>query len=262
MDTWLKVIGGVMTTGLVFLLGVLVPFKISKKASAHRYLAFSAGFLLAVVFIKIIPKGAMIDAKGLGIGMIISYILVTAMEHFVLVHSKAKETISAASMCIRDGLSSEEQECHIPYHHALTSLPSILAFSLHNFADGLGLAVGFLKSVGLGLFTFLAILFHKFPAGISLGAIFLKDNKKVRQAILYSLLIVTFSLLGAITALYLGETMGRFIRGLLLGFAGGSFIYLGATHMLPEAHKEEDRWCFLLFLIGILSFWALNYLIS
>ncbi len=258
------VLGATVLTGLAFLVGIYIPFKFSfMRNKTHRYLAFSAGFLLSVAFFKIIPKGAQINIQGLSWGLMLSYLLILLMEHFLLIHTSSRQVgVSSASMCVREGLKPDPERCELAYHHHLTSLPAFIAFCLHNVADGIGLGVGFIKGIGLGLFTFLAVLFHKLPAGMALGALFLREGREAYEALIYGTVVITFSLIGALSTFFLGAKLEPELLSVIIGFAGGSFIYLGATHMLPEAHREHDRYCFLIFLTGILSYWVIHITLS
>ena len=263
---------------LVFSLSVLIAYKFSYlRGWTHRLLAFAAGFLLSLSFLKIIPKGATLNPKTFGLGLILSYLLMIFMEHFLRIsflhgdHEKG-ESISEHSHKDKDYLITSgmvqceegELRCHLDISSEahLWTFSAVMAFALHNFSDGIGFAMGFLKGVGLGPLTFLAITFHKIPAGMGLGTLLARGRVSLTNLIKYLLLITVFFLTGVVFTFLLGNALNPSLRAVFVGFAGGSFIYLGATHMLPEVHKENDKWCFLIFLLGVLTILPLEVLLK
>ncbi len=267
---------------ILFALGGYIGYRFASVGKwSHRLLAFSSGFLLTLTFMKIIPKGTSINPKLFGVGLVLAYVIMIFMEHFLRVsfegghghleHSSehpgdqhqerrpSEEFILTSSMTpCEPGVSCPIE---ITDEERLWTLSAVLAFALHNFADGVGLASGFLKGVNLKLFTFLAILLHKIPAGMGLGAVLGKVKISLNNFMKYIGVIALASILGALVTFYLGNLLSIGSRAMILGFAGGSFIYLGATHMLPEAHTENDRYCFLIFLLGILAYIPLELLV-
>jgi len=118
--------------------------------TALRYLiALGAGFMLAAVFLKIVPEtieqwpGSPIVPM---VWLLVGYLLIQFVEHTVAPHFHFGE---------------ETHEEAMLEHHA--AMAGVSALMVHTFFDGVSIAVASLVSPQLGVFIFIAILLHKVP---------------------------------------------------------------------------------------------------
>lgn len=222
------------------LLGSIVPFvrKGHSEAVLHRIMAFGSGVLLGTAFLHLIPEASRSDPLKVGYGLAIAFLAIFGIEHATIIH--------ACHKYYHEFLAHPEQ-----FHSKLTSFVSMIAFLLHSLLDGLALAASFAISIPLGMATSAAVLVHQFPIGISLSSIFLHHKEKLSTALFRSLLVAISIPLGALLAYLWLEKINPSILSLILGFSAGSFIYIGATDILPEVHHKHDIWCFISFVIGI-----------
>ena len=58
------------------------------------------------------------------------------------------------------------------------------------------------------------------------------------KALFYNFLIGLAAILGAVIALLIGKATGN-VTTFLIPFAAGSFIYIAASDLIPELHKDE-----------------------
>lgn len=117
--------------------------------------------------------------------------------------------------------------------------------------DGLAVAAGFGASTSLGLVAAFAVIVHEFPEGLSIAAIALGAGYGRRQAFLLSLVVALATPLGAIVACRGIQGPGDPLLALLLGVSAGSFLYVAATDLLPQLHREQDGSVFALFVVGL-----------
>jgi zinc and cadmium transporter len=100
--------------------------------------------------------------------------------------------------------------------------------------DGAGIAVGFLINPLLGLSITAAVVLHEIPQGIA-SALIMQAAEWSKTRI-----ILALSLAGLLYPL--GALLGGFIPGPFhqkaLAFIAGDFIYIGASDLLPEAHRK------------------------
>ncbi|KAK4475425.1 hypothetical protein MN116_002480 [Schistosoma mekongi] len=117
---------------------------------------------------------------------------------------------------------------------------------IHSLADGLAVGSAFaLNQLQLELILFLAIILHKIPAAFGLSC-FLLHEGFTRDRIRLHMIAFSFStpLASFVTYFYLSvsskssvETdigMASTRTGLALLLSGGTFLYVAATHILPE----------------------------
>ena len=129
---------------------------------------------------------------------------------------------------------------HAPLHgHADTI--ALVGMSIHNFADGLTTAAAFSVSQTIGGVVVLAIVLHQLAAGLSLGAIMLRAGRRRRRVLISTALSASCILWGALFYHFV-LPVGANAQGVVLGIAGGSFLYVAACDLLPEAHASDEGW--------------------
>jgi len=198
-----------------------------------RYImAFAAGILLAVTFFDILPEiNPQKDYLFLALGFVSFYVL----EKLMMIHSCG------------------ESECET---HQIGPL-AVFGMALDNIIDGMGIAVGYALNPVLGLVITLAVVFHEIPQGIT-SAILMQTARWPTARM--------FAMLGAAGALY---PLGAGLAGLIpehliekvLAFIAGDFIYIGASDLLPEAHRRFNFKVIFSVLLGMAFMLALKRLV-
>jgi zinc transporter, ZIP family len=107
---------------------------------------------------------------------------------------------------------------------------------VHSFLDGVAIGVGFQTSAKLGLLIAMGIVAHDLSDGLNTVTIVLAHGNSRQRALFWLVIDMLAPVLGAATTLLVN------LDGLLplvLAFFAGSFLYIGASDLLPEA-KEHD----------------------
>jgi len=148
-------------------------------------------------------------------------------------------------------------ECKI---HAF-SYTILFGDAIHNFIDGIIIGVSFLVSIPLGIVAALAIAFHEIPQEIGDFAVMLYGGMRRTKILIYNFLIALMTPLAAILAYFFASTLEKATTS-LIAFAAGTFIYIAASDLIPEIHKETKKskaivQFFLLFM-GILIIWGVE----
>ncbi len=121
--------------------------------------------------------------------------------------------------------------------HPYTTL-ILFGDGIHNFIDGLIIGVSFLVSVNFGLITTLMIITHEIPQELGDFGVLVYGGLKKKKAILYNFLSQVTCILGGILG-YFFSSIPEFIYP-VLPFAAGGFIYISASDLIPELHKEIE----------------------
>ncbi|MEE8242149.1 MAG: ZIP family metal transporter [candidate division NC10 bacterium] len=179
------------------------------KFESRYIIGFAAGVLLAVSFLDILPEvNLKEDAHFLALGFLTFYVL----EKVMMIHACG------------------ESECET---HEIGPV-AVAGMALDNFVDGAGIAVGFLINPLLGLSITAAVVLHEIPQGIA-SALIMQAAEWSKPRI-----VLALSLAGLLYPL--GALLGGFIPGPFhqkaLAFIAGDFIYIGASDLLPEAHRK------------------------
>lgn len=210
-------------TTLGSLAGLLGGLIVLSKESWSRHLTvhavpFAAGVLLSVSLLDVLPEA--IEAIGVETALgIVLFVMIVAFffeQFFVHFHHH------------------EEQERTLK-----SSLPLVVGGdTIHNLIDGAVIASSYLVEPRLGLLVALAAFLHETPHEVADFGLMLKAGWSKGRAILVNVLSASAAYLGAILVLFI-SLVGDVNLGIILSVAGGLFLYIGASDLLPEVHEEK-----------------------
>lgn len=159
----------------------------------------------------------------------------------------ARATSSLANAVIESPLAhshgghSHSGYSHGGHSHGHADSMALVGMGVHNFSDGLTTAAAFAVSKPVGIVVVGAIVLHQMAAGLSLGAIMLRLGRGRRRIWLSTALTASFIVWGALFY-HLVVPVSQSVTGIVLGIASGSFLYVAACDLLPEAHAEDEGW--------------------
>lgn len=188
----------------------------AKKAS-HYLVSFAAGSLLGAAFIDILPEAI----EGAGEGVLV-YVLIGIL--FVLVFEK---TIGF--------FHHHDHEMHTQSFSAHTIL---LGDTLHNFIDGIAIALGFMVSTQVGIATTLAVFVHEIPQEIGDFGVLIKHGYPKAKIIGYNLITALATLVGAVLAYISAPWLPDNFIYYGLALAAGTFIYISTSDLIPELREQ------------------------
>ncbi|QLH43253.1 MAG: ZIP family metal transporter [Coxiellaceae bacterium] len=130
-----------------------------------------------------------------------------------------------------------------PHYHdekRVTALLLLIILSIHSLIEG-G-AVGINTSMSEAVVIYLAIMAHKGSASFALAANLRKTSMQFRTLILMIVFFSLMSPLGIIIAAtittLLQDNTGKLIEACFNAFAAGTFLYIGARHLMEKEHAE------------------------
>lgn len=130
------------------------------------------------------------------------------------------------------------------HHHDehVEALPVLLIVgdSLHNFMDGIVIALAFVADPTLGLSAALAIAAHEIPQEIGDFSILLHLGWKKSKVILVNILQSLLTIPGVFIGFYLGNNLEPQLP-IMLGFTAGIFIYIAASDLIPMLHHQAGH---------------------
>jgi zinc and cadmium transporter len=202
--------------------------------------AFAAGSLLGGAFFHMLPAatdGGLSVAEA-SLWMMLGFALFLALEQFLHWHH-----------CHR-----ASAECKKPLTYLI-----LLGDGLHNFLGGLGVAGVFLLDVRLGVGAWLAAAAHEVPQELGDFGVLVHGGWKRGQALLLNFASGLTFLVGGIVAYASSSAIDVTV---LVPFAAGNFIYIGASDLVPEVNKHRSLSAnvasFLSFGAGLLLLWAMR----
>lgn len=230
------ILASTFAVSLISLIGIFtlsLKDKLLKKI-LFVLIGFSAGALIGGAFLHILPE-ALEETKS----MPVFYYLILGIALFFLL-----ERYFYWRHC-------HEGVCDI---HAFSYL-NLVGDSLHNFIDGMVIAVSFTISLKLGAVTTLAIILHEIPQEIGDFAVLVYGGFSKQKALAYNFISALMAMIGALAGYFISDFALGF-SGFILPFTAGGFIYIATSDLIPEIHKESDlrrsTAAFIAFLFGII----------
>lgn len=238
------IIGSTVLVSLISLVGILT-FSIKENLLKRILLilvSFSAGTLMAAAFFHLLPEAV---EKNPTVEPFV-YVVAGFVLFFLL------ERILRWRHC-------HEGKCDV---HPFAYM-NLVGDGLHNFIDGLAIAAGYAASIPLGITMTIGIVAHEIPQEIGDFGVLLHGGFTKMRALTMNLLTAITAILGGIIGYFLSTNSATF-GNLLLPFAAGGFIYIAASDLIPELHKETNlkrsMLAFIVFVVGIVLIWALRSL--
>ncbi|MBI4427996.1 MAG: ZIP family metal transporter [Ignavibacteriales bacterium] len=225
--------------------GILVVSRqVWPRRVQETFLALGAGFILALVFLKLIPASFSTLGETAALYILVGFAVLHFFEHAIVGHLHFGEEIHEGVMVSRTA-----------------SLSAFAGLCIHAFFDGLSISVGVQFDAFLGLLIFAAVLLHKFPEGLTIGSI-MSSGRYPKKAILLSTIgIGLATILGTCTVFFFSNVDAE-ITGSAFAFAAGTVLYVGASDLIPEINKSRDRIPPLMVFLGMVLFYVSERLLE
>ncbi len=128
----------------------------------------------------------------------------------------------------------EHEMAGITYRPSV-GLLSTIEFISHGFIEGLAIGVSFQLQFELGIFVAIAVVSHDFCDGLSTLALMLNSGNSQKSSLGMLLTDAFAPVLGVVVTLFFSVQSYSLV--LLLSFLAGSFLYMGAGSLLPDAYR-------------------------
>ena len=204
--------------------------------------SFAAGVLLGTSFFHLLPE----SSSELGLENAVRIFIIGFTSFYLL------ERIIRWRHC-------HEVECQI---HPASRL-ALIGDSIHNFIDGVAIAIAYVVDVNLGIMTTIAVVAHEIPQELGDFGVLVFGGYTVRKALLFNFLTAMTAIFGALLGyFFVAEKYLPYI----IAFAGGNFTYIATSDLIPELHKETDLGksfaSFIVFVSGLILVYLLGVLLG
>ncbi len=200
---------------------------VAKKPSAgflYNMLCFAAGVMLAISFLELIPQGIRLGSVGICIaGLVLGSLVMYALD-ILIPH-------------IHPEFCAQEQGRNLQR----TSIYLIMGIFLHNFPEGMAIAVGSATEIRVSFIIALAIAVHNIPEGICTSAPYFHTTGARLRSFLISSSTAVPLLLGFIIAQYLYKSISSQMIGFISGATAGLMIYISSDELIPNACLGTDH---------------------
>lgn len=211
------------------ILGGLITlfFKRDNQKVISLSLAFSAGIMIYLSFMEILPKG-LAHLKN---------------AHSSLLFGVLSFLVGIILIVLVDKVTSKYSHSH----HGNSSIEkigilSMILITLHNFPEGMAVYSVAMESLNLSWSLVLAIGLHNIPEGIVISApLYFATGSKSKALIFTTLSALAEPIGGVIGYSFFKYLFVDLTLGIVFCFIAGIMIFLSIDQLLPEARKNGDH---------------------
>ncbi len=216
--TWIAIPAACLVVVSTFL-GGAVALRLHRELTT--LIALTGGVVLGVAIFSVLPEAIeTVDDPALvstlvGAGFLIFFFA----ERLIVLHHRDEPEQARA--------------------HERVGVLGAAGLCVHSFVDGLGIGLAFGLDTTTGVLVLVAVLAHDFADGLNTVGFILSQSGDRRKAITWLSIDALAPLLGAIVGASI--TVSEQTLGYLLSLYVGFFLFMGATDLLPEAHRHPSR---------------------
>lgn len=193
------------------------------------FICFAAGVLISASFLHIVPRSFAMAPQA-PVYLLVGFFSLHLFNRFV-----------TAFICEK---SPDGQ-------YGLGLVP-MLGIGIHSFVDGIVYSITFTVSVFTGILAAVGMVLHEFPEGIITYLLLVRSGFSERKSLSLAFLAAALTTpFGTLVSQPFISHIGSQFLGALLALSAGALIYVGATHLLPQAEKEQKRYSLLAFMSGV-----------
>lgn len=212
--------------GLISFFGALsLMIGVDKLKKILIYLvSFSAGSMIGAAFFHLLPE-VLNETKD--VISVFVFVLIGFSLFFIL------ERILRWHHC-------HDAECHTHKHLGWLNL---IGDGVHNLIDGMIIFASFLGGPTLGISVTLSIILHEVPQEFGDFGVLIYSGFSRRRALIYNFISACIAIVGVFLAYFLysyNEFISSSFYSFLIPFAAGGFIYIAASDLIPEIHKDNN----------------------
>lgn len=228
-------------------------------------LGFSAGVMIYVSFVEMIPKSLESlekifgEAKGEMIAVLSFFagiILIAIIDKFVPEAENPHELRDVKEMEKNKNVENERKKL------MRMGLFSAVAIAIHNFPEGLATFVSAMDDPAMGISIAVAIAIHNVPEGIAVSVPIYYATGSRKKSLFFSFLSGFAEPIGALVGFFfLRWFFDDSVFGIVFAFVAGIMVYISLDELLPSAEKYGKHHVAISGLIGGMALMAFSLLL-
>jgi zinc transporter, ZIP family len=245
-NNWILALTLALLAGLSTGIGGLfvLLFRTTNRKFLSVALGFSAGIMIFISFMEILPDAKAHLVAGLGdekggwmvlVAFFAGILLIAAIDKLIPAPENPHEmhNIEEVDRC----------DVTIKAHKLMkTSILTAIAITIHNFPEGLVTFMSGMSEPKLGIAIAIAVAIHNIPEGIAVAIPVYCATGSRRKAFVYSLLSGAAEPLGAVFAfLFLAPFINELVLGFIFAGIAGIMIYISFDELLPTARQYGEH---------------------
>lgn len=196
--------------------GCLSTFKSWAPSKFEYILNFSGGIFIGAVLFHMIPDAKPILGFQMIVPIVIGFFSIYAIEKIL-----GRKDVTTQELVLQK-----------------IGLTALLGISFHAFVEGFAMGAATLMNFGFAVIA--AIVFHKFPAAMLLGALFIKAGKYDKKTIISIIFIFALTTpLGVLLSFGVFGLIDEYVLGVAIAVSAGTFIYLAFFDLMLIGNKKK-----------------------
>lgn len=214
-------------------------FALRLRDQLHLILGFSAGAIIGVAFFDLLPEALELadgayEASAVFALTAVGFAVYLVFDRMILLHGHGAD--------------------HTGHSHR--GIAGAGSLSFHSFLDGIAVGLALQVSAGVAAIVAVGVLSHNFSDGINTVGLILKNNGDKKQAFRWLIVDALAPVLGILSTLFF--VLPGTLLGLLLALFAGSFLYIGASDLIPESyHAHPKQWTTIMTAVGICTIYII-----
>ena len=236
-----------LIVGLSMGLGSILSFfiKTTQKKLLSLALSFSAGIMIYVAFMEMLPEGMHLieDYMGeehswLALVWFFSGMFITAIFEWII-HAFAGDVHSHGH---EHNHNHNHEHTGENDHLEKLGLMSAIAIGVHNIPEGLALFTSGLVDITLAYPVAAAVIIHNIPLSVAISLPLSYSTGSKTKAFLYTLSVGLMQPLGAVLGYaLLSNFFNDLVFGILFSVVAGIMIFVALDELLPAAQRNQDH---------------------
>ena len=222
-----------LAAGAATLLGGWLALRLAGRI--HLVLGFSAGAVIGVALLDLLPEAMTIGARAPGGAF--------GVATFTAIGFLAYLAVDRSLLMLARGDAQHRG------HFGAGTL------TVHSVLDGVAIGLGFQASPAVGLALTVAVLAHDLADGVNTVNLSLNGSKNPTLARRWLMADAAAPLVGLAASRLISPPPG--VLGVLIALFAGFFLYIGASELLPESHHRHPRaWTTVATILGVALIWG------
>jgi zinc transporter ZupT len=254
-------------------------FALRRRGQLYLVMGLSAGILVAAALLDLLPEALEIAPKAdpavvekVFLCCAVGFLLYYSLDYFVHWGAAGHEERHAADLAqdehhavacevAEDHATHHHDHHHGHHHHVTFGSIAALGLTVHSFLDGFAIGGAFQASAKVGWLVAVAVLAHDFGDGVTTVAVVLGSKGGLRASLGWLLADAAAPVLGCVLAML--TPISQSLMALLLSFFAGSFLFIGAAHLLPEAeHEGKAPWLYAAVVAGFVFVGLIRHFVN
>jgi zinc transporter ZupT len=239
-------------------------FALRRRGQLYLVMGFSAGVLVAAALLDLLPEALkLVESAGstaplrVFFAAALGFLLYYSLDFFLHLGAAGHQHEHSHTHSHSRDLQQAEHEHKHRAHAAFGSIAA-LGLTVHSFLDGFAIGGAFQASAAVGMLVGIAVLAHDFGDGVTTVGLVLGSRGGLKASLGWLLADAIAPILGC--CLGLAISVSQQVLGDLLGFFAGSFLFIGAAHLLPEAeHEGRAPWLYFAVVAGFVFIALVTY---